>query len=150
MAPQGPLLEGRSQEYLKVRLGKDHGAHIRPSATSRGSGEGPLALEQRGAHRPARRPPVKPLARGFGADRPGHIPPSSQTRSLPSGPEPNATSMRAAKLGVALRVLARGTRGHAASATRRYSAPLSSRCQPACWATARLMVPLPNRSGRRW
>ena len=34
-----------------------------------------------------------------------------------------------------------------ASATRRYSAPLSSRCQPTRRATARLMVPLPEPLG---
>jgi len=54
--------------------------------------------------------------------------------------------MRAGELGVALRVLARGTRGHAGECHQAIQRALSSRCQPACWATARLMVPCPNRS----
>src|SRR5882672_8276998 len=73
--------------------------------------------------------------------------PSSHTRSLPSGPEPNVTSMRAASSAWRCTSSLAAPADTPASATSRYSAPLSSRCQPTCCATARLMVPLPEPLG---
>ena len=147
MPPHCALLGGRRQEHLERGGRENHGAHVaavrdearrpREARCRSSSARGPPAAPPR-----ATRPHPAASVRSAAVD----VRAVEQHRSAPPS-RAELTSMRAASGQAPRGRLRSAPRARRRAPTSRYSAPLSSRCQPSRAASPRLIVPLPEPLG---